>query len=380
MDANYLIPFTGLVRLMVEGVERSNIDALVQLTEYEQLLELHCNLFKLNSTDLKPNDNQLAFLERLYQRLRQAQDDAKTEHLVILREGKPVLDDRLEYFFNHVQLDLAIPFADYHFEEPLIDLHYRNIVQKGVALVPCRSVTELNYLDLFKNYLHSMPGSEVQEAQTIFSILKFLRLYPSIRVVAINNAGSRTGPNPRLFVDLLKDCCRALTELRIQYCDFDADFYIDLAQVRSVSQSLDRLTVMGACPSRRLIDLDSLLDRFPRLHQLTTNVCGREMMIKVAGKMQFASSFEITFWEGTEEAAFYCCEIRKADGDDYRLDVRRIMRDDSPELRVYSSRLPLHSLAAYFNKPGNAYVTAHWHDTLKQPKLVVRSKVSTRST
>lgn len=369
---------------MVVGAERSNVDALVQLAEREGLRELHFNLLAMNSTEFKPDSdsNQLAFLERLYERLQEVHERTKKDHLDILREGKPTNDDRIEVFFNHVQLDFGEPFAGYYFDEPLIDLHYRHIVLKGSPLVPCRSVSELNYLGLFKNFLQLMPGGEVQEAKTVFSILKFLRLYPSIRVVVLNNLGTKKGegPNPKLFLDLLRDCCRSLTELRVLYSDFEGDFYTDLVKVKSVSQTLDRLTIMEACPSRRLVDFGALLGRLPCLHQLTTNVASRETMIEAAGKMAYASAFEFTYWEGTEEADFYCCEIRRADGDDYVLVVRRICRDDRPDLLVYNSRLSLRLMAEYFDKPENAYITQHWHETLKRPKLVVRTtKPSSRT-
>ena len=140
----------------MEAVEHSNVDAIVQLVEPERLQELHCTLAKLNSTAFQPSQDrgqdQLAFLEDLYGRLREAHERTKNEHLAFLREGQLTDDRHPEVFFNYVQLNFSRPFADYHFEKPLIDLHYRNIVQQDLPLVPCRSVSELNYLDLFDSY------------------------------------------------------------------------------------------------------------------------------------------------------------------------------------------------------------------------------------
>ena len=130
---------------MLDSADRSDADLIVHLAEPSALRQLHCNLQRMNSTEFRPDQerdpNQLAFLERLYERLREAHEHRKIDPLDVLAEGRLTDGNRLELFFNHVLLDFRRPFDDYHFAETLCDLHYRNIVEKSLPLVPCRSVT-----------------------------------------------------------------------------------------------------------------------------------------------------------------------------------------------------------------------------------------------
>lgn len=393
--------FTGLENLIVEAVEYSNADAIVQMAEPERLQELHCNLAKQNSTAFAPDQNQLAFLESLYDRLRELHEQTKDEHLTFLRDGQlTVARHRCWVFFNYVLLKFDRPFADYHFEDTLIDLHYRNIVQqchcpaecindhteyesflgadtpKCPPLVPCLAVSELNYMGLFDTYLKSLPTCKQEEERIFFSIMKFMRLYTSIRVVVLDNGGSQRRPDATLFLRVLGECFRGLTEVRILCPNFGVGFYEKLVDLESVNQTLDRLTIWEAYPYAPLIDIRAIVQRLPRLHRLSTNLASKQQMIESFEKMPLSATYEFTFTLGAEPADSYRCEIRNSDNYEWLLIVKLVNGETANESKLIADRFPLDSLIRFFNKPQNTPITSHWQDALRQRPQISQKSVS----
>ena len=258
------------------------------------LRHLYINVNTLRCTSFKVNDNGRVLLENAYTYL--------TEQL---REN-------LNVYIHGIRLDLTRPFADYHFNETLIEQHTWNR-KSGLTVHPCYSVSSTNFADVLKNYKLSKNPDEATQRYD-----RFHELYPNVQVVKlIGWLGQHRAAD--LFLDFLRTC-RGLTGLVIESSELvDADFYRKLASVESCRTlcTLKIATEDGAHHvDQAKVLFENCLPSFSFLRRFETNLVTNANMLQLLGNaLRDGQNFVLPLDE-------YLIDIRQTSASEYQAMIR----------------------------------------------------------
>ena len=329
-----------------------------------QLRRLYCNLERLTHTAYQPDETGLAAFERLYVCLRSAN-----------------VNPNLKIFFHGVQLDSRLEFADYRFDEKLINVYHQNHVINGLTLAHHRSIRCAKYLDVLDTFFGRGPQRIEQWGKRNFGLLRFSQLFSNVRIVVLENErGRRQLIESEPFLNFLKHQ-RALTELSIRCAGFPAGFYSRLVEVESLV-TLDGFFLSEPLAYRSVERVNfAFLSHFRRLYRFSTNLAVASVMFELIAGMQESAAFRFRFWNPLEGFAFYHCQVRrlcaekitksaKVESEEetdsqplYELAVQlKDTRDPRSQSELYRSILTAEELRDFFDQPANLKITSHWLD------------------
>lgn len=328
---------------------------------------LRFNLDKLRSTAFQPPKGQLVFLKDLYSHLRRVSAETCQPR------NRPIAKYRGEkkIFLNGVRLDLErLQFDDYHFELPLVAMHYHNHLSNRLELGTCSSVIEVHCLDLPEKLeliafdkqpasvaACSLPGNKFEQLR----FTGLMRLYPNLRVVIVENRDKRPlEPRPML---VFLSICKSLTELRLIHAGFSTGFYKQLAGVRSLS-TLHAFTLIEPL-GFPFVRTDFAFLNSKYLRRLRTNLANRTtMQACVLERMQPSAVFEFQFWHPKIAYLSYYHRFQRLDNDrrwDLLVEKENFLRQRSKQA-ILGGAETYEQLLITFNQPNYFAITSHWTD------------------
>lgn len=395
----HLKTFPNLRCLEINGVQEITMLRILQFACDDighRLSKLHCNLDRLTHTAYRPDAAGLAYFERLYGCLK----NANVKH-------------DLEIFFHGVRLDTKLEFADYRFNEKLVNVYHHNHVINGLKLAHCRTVRCARYMDVLDTFFGRGPHrDEAQRTKLNYGLLRFSQVFSNVRIVVLDNEHTRRQLiEPLSFLQFLKHC-RALTELSIRFSGFPADFYPLLAEVESLKTlSGFFLSEPLAYRSTERINF-AFVGRFEQLRRFSTNLAIASVMFDLVAEMPVSAEFRFRFWNPLEGFAFYHCKIvrrlpvgeaekdvvkdvvndvvkeavkkaakeaekeaeekeaKKEESSMYELTVRlKDTRDQSSQRELHHAVLSGDELRNFFARQENLSITSHWLDSVPEHSI-----------
>lgn len=372
--------FSKLRDLVVEDIEHSDLEAILQITYQKQLKRLYLYLGGVTRIDFQPDKNQLKFLKLLYARLRARELIKPADRF---RELIAKTDDeefKVDFFFNGVKLDFEQEFDDYQFGEKLINVHHRNVVTQAKLVTKCRSVEEVDYLSLFEEFFETKtnpPEKCKERVRLSFKFWKLVQIYPCIQCIRLINRDMEP-LDPDLFIEVLKHS-RAIRELHIRGSRFPATLYDRLADISCIKYTLVTLVHSDSYSYDLRLNYRRLLtDVFKHLTTFWTSHATRRVMLELIEQVPRIRNWVFRFWNSSMTPTSYY-EIQlvrlrmkapgfaydELDDDDmpfYSLTIEFFDFGVIPNLNYTVKTKKTNSvsgLTEYFNRQENSLITAH---------------------
>ena len=265
---------------------------------------------------------------------------------------------QLSIYVNGVQLDPALSLNDYHFSEPLIQCHHINFIRNNLALRPCRTVFQADYIPLQDwvfglraHWDHSLPQRE-----QAFNLAFFCRQYPNIREVKLLRNKADPLPNAIMFIRFLRHC-HSLTHLALYNPGFQSFVYTQLGRVLSMS-TLYELILEEPEDQPKMVDF-SFLSKLRYLQRLDTNLANRTVMIKNLSAMALGAKYRFRFKHPRLNERSIYCYLRRDGADQWFVNMSV---GHGVANALQRQTLSFCELMDYFDNERSAAITRHWLD------------------
>ena len=276
--------YKGLTTLRCNCVEFINILDVLVLIQFGSLKHFFCNTQTLKSTSYQPSKEELRFFAELHQQLR-------------IRS----LYGHLTVYFNNVPLALDKAIEEHHFERNLINCHYFNYLGNGeLNLVPCESVTQIEYTDLLDN-TYGLKRSVEQRLAILFE------LYSNVRICVLDNSHGKRSVEPDAFFRFLSSC-NALAELKIRNAGFPAKWYNErlpllATEKGSPLRTLNRFVLSESLGFAGCLRFD-FLQHLEHLLHFSTNLATQQTMVELVRQMRVLATYGFQFLDSLESYSY----------------------------------------------------------------------------